>query len=289
MAELRITSSTPGIRCGVDINVNVPDVVTYHIYSDGTIEKHIPKEITKGYEDKYKYVYHKKQKTKDTTKDDKTEPQKQEEDIEITVCTLSVKKVKKRGNGRKEKIIPKGLKVAYTYPKGGNAQEAYIDQKGTIYVKGTRYGIISYPVAQGQTELVRMPDGLSISKNGVNISFQFGSTKRRYCNPDTMAGFIGALAYFGKTMICNGMCFEDATSYPSLTHPNGDSADTQYSTNLATEQKKVKAFILFHFTRIFRGKGSWYPLLKGTKYVTGHETHLHAGDFDTNKITIKQL
>ena len=56
MAELRITSSTPEIRCGVDINVNVPDVVTYHIYSDGTIEKHIPKEITKGYEDKYKYV-----------------------------------------------------------------------------------------------------------------------------------------------------------------------------------------------------------------------------------------
>lgn len=33
MAELRITSSTPEIRCGVDINVNVPDVVTYHIYS----------------------------------------------------------------------------------------------------------------------------------------------------------------------------------------------------------------------------------------------------------------
>ena len=85
------------------------------------------------------------------------------------------------------------------------------------------------------------------------------------------------------------MCFEDATSYPSLTHPNGDSANTQYSTNLATEQKKVKAFILFHFTRIFRGKGSWYPLLKGTKYATDHETHLHAGDFDTNKITIKQL
>ena len=71
MAELRITSSTPEIRCGVDINVNVSDVVTYHIYSDGTIEKHIPKEITKGYEDKYKYVYHKKQETKDTTKDDK--------------------------------------------------------------------------------------------------------------------------------------------------------------------------------------------------------------------------
>ena len=61
-----------------------------------------------------------------------------------------------------------------------------------------------------------------------------------------MAGFIGALAYFGKTMICNGMCFEDATSYPSLSHPNGDSADTLYSTNLATEKGKSLYIVPFY-------------------------------------------
>ena len=35
-----------------------PGIVTYHIYHDGKIEKHIPQEILKGYEQKYKYVYH---------------------------------------------------------------------------------------------------------------------------------------------------------------------------------------------------------------------------------------
>ena len=35
-----------------------PGIVTYHIYHDGKIEKHIPQEISKGYEQKYKYVYH---------------------------------------------------------------------------------------------------------------------------------------------------------------------------------------------------------------------------------------
>ena len=35
-----------------------PGIVTYHIYHDGKIEKHIPQEISKRYEQKYKYVYH---------------------------------------------------------------------------------------------------------------------------------------------------------------------------------------------------------------------------------------
>ncbi|TWP27375.1 hypothetical protein ETU09_07990 [Apibacter muscae] len=41
------------------------DCVTYHIYwnteTEGKIEKHIPKEITKGYENKYQYIYHDKE------------------------------------------------------------------------------------------------------------------------------------------------------------------------------------------------------------------------------------
>ena len=36
------------------------DIITYHIYSDGSIEKHIPKVIKEEYKKKYKYVYHDK-------------------------------------------------------------------------------------------------------------------------------------------------------------------------------------------------------------------------------------
>ncbi|OFP29751.1 hypothetical protein [Segatella oris] len=138
-------------------------------------------------------------------------------------------------------------------------------------------------------ELARMPDGLSIKNGGITILFTFSSTQRRYCNPDTMAGFIGALAEFGKPMKCTGMCFADATSYPSLSHPNGDSADTEYCSSFKDEQRKVNAFIHFHFTKIFRGKESWFPKLAGTKFASGHETHLHAGDFDISKVTVKKL
>jgi hypothetical protein len=41
-------------------NIKVADIVTYHIYHDGRIEKHIPQEILEGYEQKYRYVYHDK-------------------------------------------------------------------------------------------------------------------------------------------------------------------------------------------------------------------------------------
>ena len=40
--------------------LNAKDVITYHIYSGGKIEKHIPKEIKLENKKKYKYVYHDK-------------------------------------------------------------------------------------------------------------------------------------------------------------------------------------------------------------------------------------
>ncbi|MFZ0597439.1 MAG: hypothetical protein WAM46_10695, partial [Flavobacterium sp.] len=42
------------------INANAKDIVTYRIYSDGKIEKHIPKKIKEDLKNKYKYVYHSK-------------------------------------------------------------------------------------------------------------------------------------------------------------------------------------------------------------------------------------
>ncbi|PIK18874.1 hypothetical protein CTI16_07240 [Prevotella intermedia] len=59
MAQIRITS--PQAVGSVTIEAIIPDIVTYHIYWDGRIEKHIPKVIQKGYENKYKYVYHDEQ------------------------------------------------------------------------------------------------------------------------------------------------------------------------------------------------------------------------------------
>lgn len=56
MAQIRITS--PQAVGRVAITAIVPGIVTYHVYWDGRIEKLIPRAIQKGYEDKYKYIYH---------------------------------------------------------------------------------------------------------------------------------------------------------------------------------------------------------------------------------------
>ena len=80
------------------------------------------------------------------------------------------------------------------------------------------------------------------------------------------------------------MCFGDATSYPSVTHPNGDSVDTAYLSNLANEQLKVNAFNDNYFANIYRGSSSWYGSLTDTSFSSGHESHLHSGDFDNSKV-----
>lgn len=271
-----IKNKTSNFTCGIsdkkDDDVKATGIVTYHIYADGKIEKHIPKKIKSGYEQKYKYVFHDK------------------ENKEHEICIVDFIFANKRNNGITISSIPKGYTKTYSYPRGGNAQTAYVYPNGDICVKGTRYGFKKYPKGTGKVELVRMKDGLSYNNGNVKIYYSFKSSQRRYCNPESYAGLIGALATLGRTdVLCTGMCFEDATSYPSVTHPNGDSADTAYYSTLAVEQKKVNAFKHFNFKNIYRGKTGWYPNLIGTKYSKGHEDHLHAGDFDSNIVkTIKE-
>lgn len=156
-----------------------------------------------------------------------------------------------------------------------------------ICVSGTKYGYRKYSKGQGKVHLIRMKDSLNYKKGNVKIFYSFRSSQRRYCNPDAYAGFIGALAKLDREdVLCTGMCFADATSYPSVTHPNGDCADTAYYSTLSLEQKKVNAFKDFHFEKIYRGSGSWYASLVGTAYSSGHEDHLHSGEFDSNVVQI---
>ncbi|OCK53154.1 hypothetical protein BA768_00940 [Chryseobacterium sp. CBo1] len=271
-----INNKTSKFTCRIDDKkidtINATDIVTYHIYADGKIEKHIPKEIKSGYEQKYKYVFHDK------------------ENKEHEICVVDYIFANKRNNGITISSIPRGYTETYSYPRGGNAQTAYVYSNGDICVEGTRYGFKKYPKGTGKVELVRMKDSLSYNNGNVKIYYSFKNSQRRHCNPESYAGFIGALATLGRTdVLCTGMCFEDATSYPSVTHPNGDSADTAYYSTLALEQKKVNAFKHFNFKNIYRGQTRWYPNLIGTKYSRGHEDHLHAGDFDSSIVkTIKE-
>jgi hypothetical protein len=254
--------------CGLNNNI-FNDIVTYHIHEDGTIEKHIPKIIKEEYKQKYKYVYHDKEKNKHE------------------ICIVDWITADKRNNGQRISSIPEGYIKTYDYPSGGNAQTAYEYTNGDICVSGTQYGYRKFPKGNGQVQLIRMKDSLSYKNGETTIFYSFHNSKRRYCNPDAYAGFIGTLAKLGREdVLCTGMCFADATSYPSVTHPNGDCADTAYYPTLALEQKKVDAFKFFHFEKIYRGNTSWFSNLIGTIFSSGHEDHLHSGEFNTNVVII---
>ena len=57
MATLKIRCTNTQVKGSVKVSTE-PNIVTFHIYNRGSIEKHIPKKITQGYENKYRYVYH---------------------------------------------------------------------------------------------------------------------------------------------------------------------------------------------------------------------------------------
>ncbi len=183
---------------------------------------------------------------------------------------------------------------AVAAPQGGDAETNYHYADGSIISYGQAYGYRRYALTSPNDpndliSLVRMPDNLNINfetgLNNVRATFTYRNTARRYCNPACFAGFIGVLIQLGRTdVVCTGMCFGDATSYPSVTHPNGDSVDTAYLATLAIEQLKVDAFRDYYFTNILRGNISWYPQLTNTAYSNGHNDHLHSGDFDLDRV-----
>lgn len=246
--------------------------IDYHIYSTGVIEKHIPKNYPNGIKNgKIKYYFH--------TKDN----------IQIKVTELDFIFTRRRKNGEEISLIPSGFINTYDYPSGGNARKAYVYNNGDICVEGTKYGKRKYQIDSGFVQLVRMPDkGLNI--DNPKIKFEFSGTQRRYCNPEAFAGFIGALAEMGfDEVICTGMCFADATSYPSLAHPNGDCADTAYFSKEEKEKIKVKAFKKFHFKSIISGTKDWYANLDTDTHNGKHNDHLHSGEFDLSIVIDKVI
>ncbi|MCX8728739.1 hypothetical protein [Gilliamella sp. B2838] len=86
-------------------------IVTYHIYQDGKIEKHIPEKISPGFERKYQYVYHDKNK----------------KIHELGIFTVYVTKAMSRGN------IPQAHNVELINVK--EFEKGYISSDGSVKAK----------------------------------------------------------------------------------------------------------------------------------------------------------
>ncbi|OCG23686.1 hypothetical protein A9G11_05610 [Gilliamella sp. wkB108] len=286
----------------------VLNIVTYHIYHDGNIEKHIPQRITSGFEKKYKYIYHDK------------------DDNEHEVCICEWHTIKK-------KLLDDNPTGRYTYPNHGTVQESktvvndgYIESRATytngdihewiktesgvsIYQRLTmtngdiaEYGYHSdklgnvwklYRQQEEEAQLIRIPDSVNYVNDDVIIKYELKETFRKYTNPDVMAGFIGALAEIKENIIVTGSAYEQGSCFPSSLHINGQAIDTKYIKNVnnLSNWDKDKAFaealMKFHFRR-FRIGPLMYAFFNGIDERkdggTLHNTHLHTENFDFESI-----
>lgn len=218
-------------------------------------------------------------------------------DNEMLVTTRIKTTVPGRANGVQLGSVPPGHIGRTNPPAGGNAQLNYLYADGSIVTTGNhpnganerrfpnQFRIVQYAASGTNVDLVRMPDTLNINRNGVIIAYRFSGSQRRSCNPECFAAFIGILAEVGIADVqSTGMCFADATSYPSVSHPNGDSIDTAYLDNRVNQQKLLNAFVGWNFTQVIAGRTQQAWLNNAHAYAADHNTHLHSGNFDSNSI-----
>ena len=88
-------------------------------------------------------------------------------------------------------------------------------------------------------------------------------------------------------IILTGSCFGDATSYPSVSHPNGDSLDLSYISRYSEQvdnqdQTLINAFDSWGFSQIITG--STQTWLQSDRQNRFHNDHLHVGNFISNLI-----
>ena len=264
-------------------------IVTYHIYQNGKIEKHIPEKISPGFEQKYQYVYHDK------------------DNNEHEVCIVDWHTTKKKKDGvtvnepnrndanileYKENVNEGDTQKRVKYKNGDIAEYGRHPKKGLIWRK--------YVALDEEIEIVRMPDEINYVKGNIIIKYQFSNTKRRYTGPAPFAGFIGALAEVGFELTTTGSCFYEASCFPSSEHVNGKSIDTLYKFNVVQDQKIINAMEKFHFTEILVGnpntdKKTFKPYIPHyEKLITlggqdGQDTHNHHMHFENFQYEIAEV
>jgi hypothetical protein len=144
-----------------------------------------------------------------------------------------------------------------------------------------------------------MPDDVLVNfkVNGTDkqIKYEFVNTQRRYAFHGCFASLIGVLAETNIAIQSTGMCFQDATSFPSISHPNGDSIDLRYfgtvgaAATPAELQERAKdvlmadTFRAWFFSQIVCGNNqlAWLAGHVNTNN-SAHNDHLHSGNFDPN-------
>ncbi|TWP24651.1 hypothetical protein ETU10_01450 [Apibacter muscae] len=271
--EIKLTVKGGNVISPIKVSDKI-DCVAYHIYwnteTEGKIEKHIPKEITKGYENKYRYIYH--------DKDGK----------EHEICTVDKHEIKPKNNGifkstseidilstrigvkSDDNVIDGDTRRRIVFKNDDVAEYGKHPKKGNIWRIYTCSGA-------SKVELVKMGD-IVILKG----SLSFSGTKRRYTSPGHFAGLIGAISETGFKITSLGSCFYWGSCFPSAEHVNGKSVDTRYLDDV-NEQKFITSMYKYGFRVkqiVGAHKKAFTHAIREKMPVNGsstlHDTHLHS-------------
>jgi predicted Fe-Mo cluster-binding NifX family protein len=250
--------------------INAKGIVTYHVYSDGKIEKHIPKIIKDEYKKQYKYVYH------------------DSNSVIHEVCVAEWHETNEKASGTKPTSMPThSIIISDQQVSEGQTTRRVKYENGDIAEYGSNAGStfwVLYKATGKKIELVRMPDSLNISEPNAIIKYTFSGTQRRYTGRDYLAVFIGVLAECGfNDVVTTGSCFKEASCFPSVAHVNGKSIDTMYLTH-DKEQKLINAFNKFGMIQQLVGVGMSFN--HASDGGTLHNTHLHSGGISADKVAI---
>lgn len=223
----------------------------------------------------------------------------------IAPCKIFKPRTRANGIGVANNSNPVNVPAGFTRngpAPGGDAFENYYYANGDIVTRGNPaagnrdYGILRYRLASNDANdlvvIVRMPDFLNKSYEfggtQYHIHYTFLNTQRRYANPGCFAAFIGVLAQLNFLNVqSEGMCFADATSYPSKEHPNGDSIDTIHLDTPAERRTIIAACRQWGFRHIISGSAPKFNGDGADAHRADHDTHLHWGNF--NELTVQDM
>jgi muramidase (phage lysozyme) len=251
------------------IPINAPDgIVTYRIYQDGIIEKHIPKTIKKGFENKLKYVYH------------------GSKNVQNEICIVDWHETNEKAIS-KSKLYSKPTHseiVTDEIVADGQTTRRVIYTNGDIAEYGSNDGDTFwrlYKALDNKIKLIEMPETVKF------IKYKFSNTKRKYTGPDEYAAFVGALAKTGLEITTTGSCFKEGSCFPSQYHVNGRSVDTIYFWDQKNDQEFIDAMKFYHFKELKVGNDKYFKSLKNVQDGGNlHDSHLHSGNFKSSSILI---
>ncbi len=251
------------------VKIDTKGVVTYHIYSDGRIEKHIPKVIKQGFEKKYKYVYH----------------DKDEGDHEICILdnlktdawnkgakqSTRVGTWERRVSGGKTRYYQKGTGTVelvkmifpFNYVKG-NLKIKLADNTTREYVNPKTFASIIGALAECSFDDVTM--------NGFTTSDGTGAPSVSHIN-----GIAGDFRYLRKD--------KRITNLHINTDPNQLDVTRQEQFIDALVKFGYKSFLSYNITL----NGRRFILKKSTHYADHHHhLHLNAAGYSPNYKEIKE-